>query len=256
MGRSSKRLRFSNGRGDTLAGILDLPEGEPLFFGLFAPCFTCPKEQHGAFKICRAFAQAGAAMLRFDVTGTGESTGSLAETNFTTRILDMIAASRALEQEFQAPKILLGHSISGTAALSAVKYLPHIQAFATIGSPRDPASIIEKFKRKQQIHDVENGVEVDVLGRKVFFKKDFVNDMLKQTVVEDTAKNDRKLFIFHAPHDDIVSFDNARAIYDRAKGDRELVPLDEEATHLFENRSDDAVFIAQTLMDWARAHLR
>src|SRR3954462_5513533 len=109
MTRKSIRHKFSNGRGQELAGTIDMPAHEPLFWGVFAPCFTCPKESHGAAKICRALAEDGVAMLRFDMTGLGESDGRFADTNFTTRTQDIVAACKHVEKEFGPPKLLIGH---------------------------------------------------------------------------------------------------------------------------------------------------
>ena len=78
---------------------------------------------------------------------------------------------------------------------------------------------------------------------------------LAQDTAADTAAVAQKLFVFHAPHDEIVSFQNAAAITERAGDNAELVPLDDAATHLFENRRDDAAFVADTLMEWFRVHL-
>jgi putative redox protein len=256
MTRRSLRHFFPNGRGQQLAGIIDMPAAPPLFYGVFAPCFTCTKESHGSAKICRALAEDGAAMLRFDMTGLGESEGRFADTNFSTRVLDILAACRSLEAEHQAPKLLVGHSISGTACIPAVRKLPSVQAVATIGAPRDPSYVIAKFRRNNDLVAKGDAIEVTVAGRKLAFKKSFVDDMESQDVPAETAKLDRRLFVFHAPHDAIVSFENAEAIYARAVGDRELVTLDDQATHLFENRQEDAVFIAETLMEWFRVHLK
>lgn len=258
MTRTTLKYKFDNDRGQKLAGILDMPGGSPEFFGVFGPCFTCPKESHAAAKVCRHMADNGVAMLRIDVTGQGESEGVFAEANFTTRVQDIIAASAALARDYEAPKLLVGHSISGTAALAAAKSLPELQAIATIGSPRDPASIIEKFRRQNLITDKGgDDMEILVINQRVAFKKSFIDDMLAQSVAEDTAKIDKKLFVFHAPHDNIVTADNAQDIYDRAvAADRELVMLDPVATHLFENRKEDAAFVADTLLDWFRLHLK
>jgi len=257
MGRKSTRFDFPNGRGQTLAGTLDRPAGEAEFCGIFAPCFTCTKDSHGASKICRAMADGGAAMLRFDLTGLGGSEGDFADTNFSTRILDIVAACRAVEAEFGAAKLLVGHSISGTACLSAAKDLPDLQAVATLGSPCDPAYIIEKFERNHQIVEKAGGmVEVNIMGRPVLFRKSFAADMRAQNTAADTAALKPKLFIFHAPHDNIVAFDNAEKIAARVTGEYELIPLDANATHLFENRAEDALFVAETLLEWFRVHLK
>lgn len=256
MTRQSLPFSFVNAQGRKLAGTLDRPVETPLFYGIFAPCFTCTRESHAAAKVCREMAEHGAAMLRFDVTGLGRSEGDFAETNFTTRVHDIIAAGHALAAEFEPPKLLIGHSISGTAALSAAQHLSGLQAVATLGAPRDPAYIIEKFRKFNQITVHDHTVEVEVVGHRITFRRSFLDDMLSQNVAEDTARLRQKLFVFHAPHDEIVSFKNAEEIFARACCDKELVPLDDEATHLFENRKDDAVFVAETLLDWFRLHLR
>jgi hypothetical protein len=82
--------------------------------------------------------------------------------------------------------------------------------------------------------------------------------MLGQNVAEETADLACKLFVFHAPHDSIVHASNADVIVSRASTEAaaEKIILDEEATHLFENRNDDAVFVAETIMQWCRMHLK
>lgn len=245
---------FPSGRGDMLSGLIDVPAGAPLSYGVFGPCFTCVKESHAAVKICRALAEKGVAMLRFDTTGVGGSKGDIRETNFTTRIQDLRAACGALAAKHGTPRLLAGHSLSGTAALSAAKHLPEIGVVATIGSPADPAKVIEKFRSNDAIAVRGDLAEIDVLGYVHTFKKTFIDDMLAQHVAEDTAALGKKLFIFHAPKDDIVAYANAGVIAERAGKNAELVTLDAGATHLFNNRATDAAFVAETLAAWMKAN--
>ncbi len=256
MSRKSIKFPFSNSHGQKLVGILDLPQEEPVLYGVFAPCFTCTKESHAAHKVCRALAENGIGMLRFDMTGIGESGGSFADTNFSTRILDIIAACHAVAAAYAAPKIVIGHSISGTAALAAAAHLLQLQALATLGAPRDPEYIIDKFRQNNQITLRGDSAELMVAGRKISVRKSFVDDMLSHDVAAATAAYDRKLFIFHAPQDATVSFENARILYDRAGGDKELLPLGESSTHLLEQGGEDADFIAETIRGWFDAHLQ
>jgi putative redox protein len=254
MTRKNIKFSFTNNRGQQLSGLIDMPEAEPLFYGVFAPCFTCTKESHAAHKVCRAFAERGIAMLRFDMTGLGQSEGDFAETSFSTRILDITAACHALAAAYQPPAILIGHSISGTAALESVRHLPHIQVLATLGSPRDPVYILDKFKRNKQITMKGDIAELVIAGRTVTVKKGFIDDMLIHDVAAATAAYDRKLFVFHAPQDEIVSFENARTIFDRATCDKEFLPLSPYATHLLEQGAEDAAFMAEVISDWLALH--
>lgn len=255
------KFPFSNNRGQMLAGLLDLPpdnqnRGEPRFFGVFAPCFTCTKESHAAHKVCRALAGCGIAVLRFDMTGLGESKGRFADTNFSTRILDIIAACQALGEAYHPPKLLIGHSISGTAALVAAAELPSLQALAVLGAPSDPSHVITGLRRQNLITLKDDIAEMTIAGRKVTVGKQMVEDMESYIMDKAMAVLGKKLFIFHAPHDEIVPYHHAQKIYDRTPCDKELVPLSESATHLLEQGGDDARFIAETLRGWFDLHLQ
>lgn len=255
MNHRTIKFPFSNDRGQELSGLLDLPGREPLFYGVFAPCFTCTKESHAAHKICRSLARRGIAMLRFDMTGLGDSGGNFAETNFSTRILDIIAACNALVTARQAPKLVIGHSISGTAALAAAPYLPSLQALATLGAPSDPSYVVDGLRRANLLTINGNNAEMVIAGRRITVRKQMVEDMEGYTMTASTAAFDRRLFIFHAPHDEIVPYRNAQVIFDRATCDKELIPLDDAATHLLEKGDTDAEFIAETLCGWFDLHL-
>lgn len=251
MTTKSEKFSFDNGHGAALAGIIDMPEtGTPAFYGVFAPCFTCVKETHGALKISRALAARGGAILRFDTTGVGQSQGTLAHTNFTTRVEDIIAACRALTRTYQAPRLLIGHSISGPAAISAARQIPSLDVVATVCSPQGPQTMLEKFAQFNQMALTDTQVELDVLGRKTVFNRSFIDDLQAQDLEKDTREFDKTLLVFHAPHDNIVDFSNMQAIYDRATHarHREMLPMDENSTHLFETRNGDENFVAENLL--------
>lgn len=248
------KFSFSNNRGQELDGLLDMPQGAPLFFGVFAPCFTCTKESHAAHKVCRALAGNGIAMLRFDLTGLGGSEGSFADTSFTTRILDIIAACNSLAGTYQPPKLLVGHSISGTAALSAAVDLPSVEAIATLGSPSDPSHVITGLRHQNLITMKGDTAEMIIAGRKIVVGRQMVEDMETYDMTETMAGLEKKLFIFHAPHDEIVPYRHAQVIYDRARCDKELLPLGESATHLLERGGEEANYITETLRGWFSLH--
>lgn len=250
------KFPFKNEQGQTLAGLLDTPADTPMLYAVFAPCFTCTKESHGAHKISRALAQLGIAVLRFDHRGLGDSEGVFAHSNFTTRIRDILAASNALAAAQEAPKLLIGHSISGTAALAAASQMPFLQAVATVGAPADPRHVIEGLRQRKALTINGDRAEMMIAGRKFSVDKQMVEDMESFDMGAAMQALDKRLFIFHAPQDAIVPFRLAQLIYDRAPGDREIVPLSANATHLMEQGHDDAAFIAETLRGWADLHLQ
>jgi alpha/beta superfamily hydrolase len=122
------KLEFDNTRGETLAGLLELPErmDQLTSFALFAHCFTCGKNIASASRISRALAARGIAVLRFDFTGLGNSDGDFANSNFSSNIEDLVSAARALEAKYRAPQILIGHSLGGAAVLGAAAQLDSV----------------------------------------------------------------------------------------------------------------------------------
>ena len=56
--------------------------------------------------------------LRFDFAGLGASEGKFADTNFSSNVEDLLAATGFLRDKFAAPKLLIGHSLGGTAVLA------------------------------------------------------------------------------------------------------------------------------------------
>jgi len=111
------KFEFSNANGQTLAGLLETPDNvsDVKQSAIFAHCFTCGKDIAAASRIARALAQRGIAVLRFDFTGLGNSDGDFANTNFSSNVDDLIAAANALKERYEAPSLIIGHSLGGAA---------------------------------------------------------------------------------------------------------------------------------------------
>jgi putative redox protein len=246
MSRSSTKISFDNGRGKKLSGIIDSPTEIPIYAtAVIAPCFTCVKESNGAAKISRALAERGIATLRFDTIGVGESAGDQADTDFSSRIADIVAACHALPDR---PRILIGHSISGTAGISAMEQLSFIDMLATVCSPSDPRAVIEKFRAQGLMDESGDGdIAINVLGASIPFRRSFVSDLLSHDVEAVTRNLQKPVLVFHAPADRIVSYSNAETIAARAP-QAELIRMADTATHLFEKGSGDAEFVADVIV--------
>lgn len=249
----SSRYQFRNSEGQTLSGRLEMPVATPKAFVLFAHCFTCTSKVKAATHISRSLCDLGLAVLRFDFTGLGDSEGDFANTDFSSNVTDLVAAARSLEQAHAAPQLLIGHSLGGAAVLMAAEQLLAVKAVATIGAPSDPAHV--KHLLSHHLDQIEEHGEATIqLGGRTFtIKRQFIEDLQSQSMAERVGQLDRPLLIFHAPGDQIVGIDNARAIFEAAKHPKSFVSLD-DADHLV-TRSEDARFIADTLAAWARRYL-
>src|SRR5215468_12250200 len=139
------RATFPGSGGDELAARLELPSEPVRAFALFAHCFTCTKDVLAARRIAGGLAAAGVAVLRFDFTGLGSSEGDFANTNFSSNVEDLIRAADYLRSHYEAPVVLIGHSLGGTAVLAAAERIPEAKAVMTIGAPADAAHVLRQL---------------------------------------------------------------------------------------------------------------
>lgn len=140
-----KQVTFKNKSGITLSAAIELPEGYIKYYAMFAPCFSCGKDILAASRISRALAAEGIAVLRFDFTGIGESEGEFSDTNFTSNIEDILSSAEFLREHYQAPKLLIGHSLGGTAVLNAAHEIEECKAVVSIAAPATPEHILDHF---------------------------------------------------------------------------------------------------------------
>lgn len=249
----TKRIDFENPAGERLAGLLDLPAGNPRAFALFAHCFTCSKNLKAAGHISRALNEAGIGVLRFDFTGLGQSEGDFADTSFSSNVGDLLAAAAWLAEHHEAPAILVGHSLGGTAVLRAAAEIPSAVAVATLGSPSDPVHVKHLFADSLDTLESAGSAEVDLGGRRFRLRKSFVDDLAAHDLAADLRRLRRALLVMHAPLDDVVEVQNASALFLAAKHPKSFVSLD-DADHLL-SRERDSRYAGSVLAAWASRYL-
>jgi len=164
VGLSRRRVSFTGSLGHELRGQLELPDGDTLGCALFAPCFTCPKDAKAIVRASRALAEHGVTVLRYDVTGTGESGGSFAETSFTSQVEDLEAAADYLRNHHRAPRLVVGISLGGAVVLAGSRRVPEVAAVATINTPADTVHLRDLLVRRAPQLLTEGSAEVLLFG--------------------------------------------------------------------------------------------
>ncbi|KJK21178.1 osmotically inducible protein C [Burkholderiaceae bacterium 16] len=249
----AQRLQFPGSDGQQLSARLDLPVGPVRTFALFAHCFTCGKDVLAATRIAQALTAHGIAVLRFDFTGLGGSGGDFANTNFSSNVADLLAAADYLRQHHRAPALLIGHSLGGAAILSAALGIPEAKAVVTIAAPSDPSHVVGLFKDQAARIEADGEAEVRLAGRPFRIKRQFIEDVAEQKLLDGVARLRKALLVMHAPQDDTVGIDNATQIFIAAKHPKSFVSLD-RADHLL-TRKEDAVYVANTIAAWSQRYL-
>lgn len=249
----TQKLTFKGHSGADLAARLDLPNGPIRAYALFAHCFTCSKDLLAARRIAAELARAGIAVLRFDFTGLGSSDGEFASTNFSTNLEDLVSAAAFLEAHYEAPSVLIGHSLGGAAVLAIAGKLASVKAVATIGAPSDTAHVLKNLGTSLEDIQQDGEAEVSLGGRAFRVKKQFVEDVRSHRVLDAVAGMHKPLLILHAPLDEIVGIDNATQIFLAAKHPKSYISLD-QGDHLLTN-PEDAAFAASAMCGWLSRYL-
>ncbi|MDZ3838432.1 MAG: alpha/beta fold hydrolase [Rhodospirillales bacterium] len=252
--RHSEKASFVGGDGTSrLDARLDLPEGTPRAYALFAHCFTCGKDVFAAPRISAGLTRHGIAVLRFDFTGLGMSDGEFANTTFSSNIADLIAAANWLRQEHAAPGILIGHSLGGAAVLAAADAIPEAAAVCTIAAPAEPAHVRRHLRVSAEEIEREGRGEVRLAGRPFTITRQFLDDIDGHRLEDRIKGLGKALLVFHGPRDEVVGIENATKIFAAAKHPKSFISLD-DADHLLTKR-EDAIYVADVIAAWAGRYI-
>ena len=249
----TERFQFTGEGGHQLAAALELPNGEPSAYALFAHCFTCGKDTLAAKRISVALAAKGIAVLRFDFTGLGSSEGEFANSTFSSNVADLVRAADHLRTTRKPPTLLIGHSLGGAAILAAAGKIPEAKAVVTIAAPSDPAHVTGLFKEHIDNIRTQGQVEVSLAGRPFRIKREFLDDVAEHELMTDITGLHKALLVMQSPVDDTVGIDNATTIFVAAKHPKSFVSLD-HADHLL-TKPADALYAADVIVAWASRYI-
>ncbi|MEM9895180.1 MAG: bifunctional alpha/beta hydrolase/OsmC family protein [Bacteroidota bacterium] len=246
----TEKITFKNSVGNTLSAQIDFPaHSQPRAFVLFAHCFTCSKNLKTVNHIASAFTKEGMAVLRFDFTGLGQSTGDFSDTNFSSNISDLKDAYQFLDTNYKAPEILVGHSLGGAAAIHVAKELRKVKAVATIGAPSTPVHVSKLLLDGRESLERDGQAEVAIGGRPFVMKKQFLEDLEKNDSKDVIKELGKSLLVMHSPQDEIVGIENAQEIYVNAMHPKSFISLD-GADHLM-SKEQDSTYVGSIIASWA-----
>src|SRR6478672_7820048 len=141
---TEEKVRFSNGRGEWLAGIAHYPRDRSgnsaviLCHGM-----ESNKDSDKLILLARTLAEHGVFALRFDFTYCGESSGSFADITCSGEVEDLRAAFDFVAHSFRKIAIF-GSSMGGTVALLFAAKEASVAGLVTFAAPVHP----EDFPRR------------------------------------------------------------------------------------------------------------
>lgn len=240
----TENFDFTTPDGRAVAARLDRPAGQVSAYALFAHCFACGKDALASARISRALAAEGIATLRLDFAGIEALKSNVAPEGFGADVADLVAAAAHMREQGCAPKLIVGHSLGGAAAIAAAGEIPEIAAVATIAAPFDVEHVLKLLG---------DGPLAKVGGRTVKLKPAFLEGLKGQDQAARLAGLKRALLVLHSPVDDVVSIDEAGEIFKAAKHPKSFVSLD-RADHMLGDPADIA-WAAAVIAAWASRHV-
>jgi len=197
--------------------------------------------------------QSGIAVLRFDFTGLGDSEGNFSDTNFSSNVEDLWAASEYLESHYKAPSIIIGHSLGGAASIFAASKLESVEAVATIGTPSQPDHVSHLFESSLDEIESLGLAKVNIGGRAFTIKKQFLDDLKSKDMFDILNDMNKAILVMHSPQDSIVGIENAAEIYQHANHPKSFVTLN-GADHML-SRKEDAHYVGELVASWAKRYI-
>ncbi len=256
--RRSERVSFPGGNQYELGGIIDLPDGTPRAAVLFTHCFTCNKDLKAIVRISRGLAQRGYAVLRYDLTGLGNSHGDFSQTNFTTNRADLIAASEFLSRHLVPPDMLIGHSFGGACSLSLAEQLPTVRGVISLASPSETSHLADLLDRMNPAIASEGVGSVTIGGRNYDIRQQMLDDFRSFDLPARLREVSKPVLLFHSPVDETLGYEHVLRLFSlltqRSLDDPDPAPTSlvclPGADHLLVKHPADLEFVTAMSAAW------
>lgn len=245
----SQRLVFPGGNGYPLSAQLELPQGRPEAYAVFAPCFTCSKDSKAIVHISRALAEGGVAVLRYDVTGIGASEGDFSTTTFQSQVDDLAAAAGFLRARHEAPSLVLGMSLGGAVALTAAPRLPGADGVVAINAPANLDHLRSTLLKLAPDLAVADSHEVMIVGQRVRIGRALIEDLGRHSILDASATLDLDLLVVASTDDEIVPPGHGERLFAEASQPKSFLSIP-GGDHLMLRDSDVAPWVGRAVTLW------
>jgi putative redox protein len=168
-------------------------------------------------------------------------------------VTDIAAAADYLNDHFEAPKLLIGHSLGGAAVIQAAKQIPSCKAIATIAAPADPSDLSGMLISSEEEIRERGEVEVKIAGRSFRVNQTFLEELEEVKMEESIQQLDPALLVLHSSQDQVVPVRNAEKIFAAAGHPKGFISLD-EADHLLTDKKDGR-YAGHVLAAWAGRYI-
>ena len=250
----SEKVTFEGSTGELLSGIMDVPEGPVKGWGVFSHGFTLGKDSPSASRMCKALADNGVGMLRFDNLGLGESAGLWSEGSFSHKVADTVKAAEFMRDSGQADFPAGGPLLRRRRRPVPPRGRSRSSTPWPPWAPRSrPSTWRTSLTPRWTGSCSEGSAEVDLGGKRVEIRRHFVEDLENADLTDCIQQLHKPLMVLHSPTDNTVGIENASTIFQTARHPRSFVSL-EGSDHLLTGKGQ-AARAAKIISAWADQYL-
>ncbi|AKQ70469.1 hypothetical protein A176_007381 [Myxococcus hansupus] len=243
MGTRDVTLRGAEG--EVATARLDLPPGRAVASAVLVGCFACLGPSPGPSRLAHALVARGFAVLTLDFTSP-PSTGASNRPDTVPSVDAVVAAAAWLRERHPPARLLVGHSLGGTAAAAALPRLPEVAALALVNAPVGGAPVRERLPSPAR--EAGEG-DVDFGPGRLRLTHGFMRDIDEARLRQALGAFPGAVLAMQAPEDRYVSLEHARRWMAMARRSASLMLL-EGADH-FLSHDADAGFASDILGAWA-----
>jgi dipeptidyl aminopeptidase/acylaminoacyl peptidase len=243
-----ERVEFTS-EDQRLVGVLHLPRrGRMGGSGIVITChgLMSSKDSQKYLEIAKLLSSTGFAVLRFDFRGSGESEGS--GDLLSKRIMDLKAALKFAQDKGYRSVGLIGSSYGGTTAILVASETTEIKCLVTWSTPCKLIELFDGFDTQGAMGQSGGSQETESV-RSSQFKED-----LARYDVAEAAKRVAKILVIHCKGDKVVSWNQAKIIYENAKKPKSLKVF-EKGDHQLIDSSIRKEALALTI-DWLTKYMK
>jgi uncharacterized protein len=208
MAMAEEKIRFANGRGDTLCGVLHYPATiTPRGAVILCHGMDSDKNSEKLIYLARALAERGVLALRFDFTYVGESSGKFSDITHSGEVEDLRAAFNLVSSQQRGRTAILGSSMGGTIALLFAAQEPSVAGLVTIAAPVHPENFPKRILTARQIDEWRQRRFTFYHGRRINVL--MLYDLEKLDVPAAARQIHCPVLILHGDKDEVVPVEEA-----------------------------------------------
>jgi pimeloyl-ACP methyl ester carboxylesterase len=247
-----EKISFEGWQGTKISAELDSPDGEINYYAIYIPCFTCTINYRSVKYITKAMNENGVAVLKFDFPGLGNSVGDFSESNFSTNLENIRLAYKYLQENYETPRLLIGHSLGGAAVMRLCMELGEVKAVCAIAAPDAPSHLAGKLiSIEQKIDEGESG-DVMIDNKIYTLKKHFFDDLRINDGLHKLNQINKPVLVMYSPDDTVISKEHTIKNFTDVRGHKSFVTLN-NVGHLM-NKESDASAIGNIIASWAGSY--